>query len=403
MSARAAPSLCPPTPALRAAVDAFPGGRLAIFAAAAENRVFMAMHVRASPDEIKRRLLDPRSYRRAVPSFESADVVARRARPDRQPADTLIDWELEIPLWNLDGRLWLKSFPDAVQIALVEGAFSPGRFTWRLLPHAGGTILTLEGTANTRDANFATRRLAKRSPLAEPAMTVAAALVLLEAMALDVTGDERARATRWPATPPAAPSPETGLSATGLLHMVPALAAQSGAHAVAMVTIAPGGRLAFAQVATRTSPTPAVAMARVFEGSRWKALPGWKQIEDVTASGPGRTGTRSSWDVDVSFPFIDFDARWDVVNHRCRNGVPSPCFFARAGDGDVNGAVMAWDAYAPPGPSPQTWVAFTMHPNLHRTGYVPRKFIEKEPLLEHGLSLALTYVNGVTLAGALGP
>jgi len=36
---------------------------------------------------------------------------------------------------------------------------------------------------------------------------------------------------------------------------------------------------------------------------------------------------------------------------------------------------------------------FSLSPRLAAAGWVPRRFIEAEPLLEHGLALALAYVD----------
>ena len=61
---------------------------------------------------------------------------------------------------------------------------------------------------------------------------------------------------------------------------------------------------------------------------------------------------------------------------------------------------MGWDVRA--GPTATTSVAvMSLHPRLDSTGYVPRKLIEAEPLLEHGLALGLAYVDAVSLAAAL--
>jgi hypothetical protein len=43
----------------------------------------------------------------------------------------------------------------------------------------------------------------------------------------------------------------------------------------------------------------------------------------------------------------------------------------------------------------------SQHPRLDRAGILPRKLIEAEPFLEHGLSLALTIVEAVSLVPAL--
>jgi hypothetical protein len=38
---------------------------------------------------------------------------------------------------------------------------------------------------------------------------------------------------------------------------------------------------------------------------------------------------------------------------------------------------------------------------VEKLGYVPRKFIAAEPLLEHGLALALAYVNAQSARAAI--
>jgi hypothetical protein len=43
----------------------------------------------------------------------------------------------------------------------------------------------------------------------------------------------------------------------------------------------------------------------------------------------------------------------------------------------------------------------SQHPRIEQTGFLARKLIAAEPLLEHGLSLALTIVEAVSLAPAL--
>jgi len=43
----------------------------------------------------------------------------------------------------------------------------------------------------------------------------------------------------------------------------------------------------------------------------------------------------------------------------------------------------------------------SLYPRLDKAGYVPRKSIESEPLLEHGLSLGVALVDAITLVRAL--
>jgi hypothetical protein len=58
---------------------------------------------------------------------------------------------------------------------------------------------------------------------------------------------------------------------------------------------------------------------------------------------------------------------------------------------------MGWDVL----PATPTVAVYSLHPRIETTGYLPRKLIEAEPLLEHGLALGLAYVNAQTLLTAL--
>ena len=48
-----------------------------------------------------------------------------------------------------------------------------------------------------------------------------------------------------------------------------------------------------------------------------------------------------------------------------------------------------------------TAAVLSLYPRLDKAGYVPRKSIESEPLLEHGLALGVALVDAVTLMRAL--
>ena len=69
-------------------------------------------------------------------------------------------------------------------------------------------------------------------------------------------------------------------------------------------------------------------------------------------------------------------------------------------DGDGKGALMALDIL--PGKLPnRAIVVLSQHPRIDKAGYVARKLIAAEPLLEHGFTLALTLVDAVALGSAL--
>jgi hypothetical protein len=327
------------------------------------TRVLTSTRMPAAPERVKEALRDPATYRRAVPSFRRANVVESRG------AERLIAWELEIPLWNLEGKLWLRPRDDGVDLILVEGDLAPGQFHLGVIADAARARLTIDGQANVREANWIARRLVKRSPLAEPAMTGTAAWVLLRALALETArpGDARRH-------PSAAPSPPVALDGRALARAALSLPPSLIAGAVRSRR---DGRLDRVEVALRSKLAPQEAARRLLEAPRWRALPGWRKV--TVHPGP-------AWEVDTSLPFVDLDATWAVR--------PGPPLRAQAVDDDARGALLGWDLDADA-------MAFSLYPRLEKTGYVARKFIEAEPLLEHGLALALAYVDAASLAEAL--
>jgi hypothetical protein len=366
---------------LPAALAAVPGAELVFFdepRPGQPTQVLVAAVTRAPVARVRALLLDPAAYRRAVPSFRRADPVSGRPGEAQQ-----VEWELEVPLWNLEGKLWLRPVPDGVDLQLAEGDMAPGYFQLRARPTAGGVLLSVAGHANMGEANWATRRLVKRSPLAEPAMTATAAWVLLHALVLEAerpgTGvDPR----RWPSGPLAPPDGLDG-SALGRLarQRLPAGQAVAAVHSKA------SGRLERVEVAVTARFTAQSVRRALTEAPRWQALPGWHAVKLLPATPP-----EMSWEVDSRFPFVDFDGVWSIQ--------PGPPLRGQVVSGDARGARLGWDVLD--GPAPNTAVAvFSLYPRLETSGYVPRKFIQAEPLLEHGLSLGVAYVDALSLVRAL--
>ena len=341
------------------------------------TRILLATRVKAAPEKLMASIADPASFRRAIPSFQKAEVVARSGN------DKLVEWELEVPLWNLEGKLWLRPRAGGVDLQMAEGDLSPGLFALRVRPGSGGgAILTIEARANVRNANWVARRLVTRSFHAEAAMTASAAWVLLRALVLDV---EQAGGARWPKakmSPPGLPAVDG--RAVGDAAKAAALATGLG---VAAVRARADGRLERVEVAVTARAPLGDVQRHVSDPNRWRALPGWRQIRTVQQS-----GNQVRWEVDTKFPFVDFDSTWLVR--------PGPPLRGQAVEGDCRGAIMGWDLLD--GPRPRTTIAtFSFHPRLETSGYVPRKFIEAEPLLEHGLSLGLAYVNAASLVRSM--
>ncbi len=351
-------------------------------------RVLVATRVSVSAEKVRRLLAEPASYASAIPSFRRVDVVSRH---ERGPGvvDLEIAWELEVPLWNLEGKLWLRPRPDGADLELGQGDFAPGLFhiTARA-EKPGRTILAIEGFANVRDANWATRRLARQSALAEPAISVAATYVLLKALALQVEQGTYARPSAALTTPDFSSFDGVPVGRTA------DILADSGA-ALAAVRSRSDGRLLRVEAAVHTAASAATASDRSHRPEVFRALPGWRKVTPVGGRASRvdecKDGSAQCWEVDTDLPFFSLDGIWKIW--------PRP-WRARAVDGDGKGALMALDLV--PGRTPErAVVVLSQHPRIDKAGYVARKLIAAEPLLEHGLALALTLVDAIALGSAL--
>ncbi len=344
-------------------------------------RTWGVTRVAASPAAIKDVLLDPAHYRALIPTLIKSELDwSNRSAP-------IVDWELEVPLFNLSGRMALHNRPDGVTVELVEGDFAPGRLSFTVAPDArGGATLVVDAVLDVKHSSWLLRRIIKRSPVGEPAALTAATYVALRAVALRAEHPRAADAWR-PRVPSAAPAtwlPDPRPLAGDLLAPLRARGV------VAMVARAPAERLTgVAAAVTLNAPAPAVA-ATLHAPTAWRAFPGWETIQ--VRPGPNGPGA----DVKDNLPLVDFDASWSAQPGS------APRWVATAGA--TRGARLGWDVYpssGSPGGAGGSIAALTLYPRLETTGSIARRFIAAEPLLEEGLSLALAFVDVVGIKAAL--
>ena len=351
-------------------------------------RVLLATRVSASAEDVRAVMTDPSAYGKAMPSFRRVDVVARH---EREPGidDLEVAWELEVPLRNLSGKLWLRPQENGVDLQLAEGDFAPGLFhlSARKEKAAGKaeSVLTIEGFANVREVNWATRQIVQRSPIAEPAITVAAAYVMVKSLARLAEGASRSR----PSASMAAPEPS---SLDGALAGQIANVTAQDKKVLAAVRSRADGRLARVEVAVHVSAPTDQVTRRTMQPKPFVHMPGWKKITPVNGNPDECKDTAAlCWKVDTNLPVFSLDGIWKIR--------PRP-WRARMVAGDSKGAVMGIDVL-PAQPSGRSTLVLSQHPRLDMAGYVARKLIAAEPFLEHGLALALTLVEAVSLGPAL--
>ena len=330
-------------------------------------RVWSATRVAASPAAIKDVLLAPAHYAALIPSLIKSDLELSSAG-----GPPIVDWELEIPLFNLSGRLALHNRPDGVTFDLFEGDFAPGRISFTVAPDAhGGTTLLVDAVLDVKRSSWLLRRIIKRSPAGEPAVLTAAVYVALRAVALRAEHPNARQAwrPRAPLPAPASWLPDPRPLAGDLLAPLRARGV------VALVARAPAGHLAgVAAAVTLNAPAPA-AEARLRDPRSWLAFPGLAKVR--VCPGPNGPGA----DVQDDLPLVDCDATWTAE--------PGSAMHWVATAGATRGARLGWDIY----PGGSTIAVLTLYPRVEATGSIARRFIAAEPLLEEGLSLALTFVD----------
>ncbi|MEO7668433.1 MAG: hypothetical protein ABIW57_03785 [Polyangia bacterium] len=370
--------------------------------------VVAATRVAARANEVATVFLTPALLRQALPALVRAEVIATRPgpRPEGWP-DRLLAWEVEVPLFNLKGKAWLQQRPDGAELTLVEGAFAPGNIRFRVAPagnnSAAAAVLTTELQLEVRSSNWIFRKVARHDPWAETAMTAAMGWVVTRAVGLRAEAPPGAAPARprVPIQPPAA----TALDGTPLAG--PALAALRGTGLLASVRRATNGRLAWTSVATPVPTTGAAdsAAGRLAVPENWLVFPGWKSVKRRPAPAAG-AGGRSALLIEVKddVSLVDLDAVWAV-----EPGLPVR---ATVVDGETRGGVLAWQILSQgrskdesPGStsadSATGLAVLSMHPRLDAAGFIERRLVAAEPLLEHALALALTYVDAAAMADDL--
>jgi len=334
----------------------------------------------ATPAAIKNVLLDAANYKRIVPSLIRADV-------SRTPEGlSSVEWEVEVPLFNLEGKLVIHERPDGAQVDLVDGDFSPGSLTFTATPRAaGGSLVVIDAQLDIQNAGWLIRRLVKLSPAGEPAALMASAYVTMRAVAL--RAENAGMFARRPVAVPA-PPPVWAPSARALAD--DKLAALRAHGAVALIGRTWSQRLAGVAVATTLGVPAPNALGRLRDPESWHAFPGWRTIKPR----PGPNGVGA--EVEDNLPFVDLEATWAAE--------PGNPLRWTATDGVITGARLGWEIF-PIDPranaGAQSLMALMMYPRLETTGRLARKAIASEPLLEHGLAAAVAFADLTAMKAAL--
>ncbi len=345
--------------------------------------VWAATPVAAPPATVKAVLLDPAHYRAVVPGLVRVELQAQATGAGSPSAARrkIVDWELEVPLVNLSGRVAVSERGDGVDVEMVSGDLAPGRIRFTISSRAGGATLVADAQLDIEHSSWLLRRIMARSPVGQPAALLASAYVALRAVALRAEHPADARA--WRPTAAMTPPPSWRPDANPL--GAPALEPLRARGPLGLVARAPTGRLAGVATVVSVEKPIAFLAARLRDPDSWHAFPGWHTIR----SRPGPYGTGA--EVEDNLPLADFDATWVAE--------PGPLPRWTASAGETRGARLGWELF--PGGGAHTLTALLICPRLETTGRLARRSVASEPLLEHALAAALAFADSTAMKAAL--
>jgi hypothetical protein len=334
----------------------------------------------AVPATIRAVLREPARYSALIPALHGTPVVEWGA------LTPFVDWELDVPLFNLSGRIALRDSANGVTFDLVDGDLAPGRIVFSIVQDpGGGSTLIVDAQLNVKRSSWLLRHIMTRSPVGESAVLAAAAYVALRATAL--RAEHPAAPSAWRPTAP----PGSARLADARPLAAQSLSALRGQGTLALVAREKTERLGGVAVGIGLRAPQALVLPALRDPASWRAFPGWRTVR--VRPGPNGPGA----EVEDNLPLVDLDATWTAD--------PEPAGAAprwTVSAGATVGARLGWSLYPVAGVLP-TLAVLTLYPRLEATGMVARRFIQAEPLLEEGLALALAYVNATGIQAFLDP
>ncbi|MDD9972275.1 MAG: hypothetical protein OXR73_38880, partial [Myxococcales bacterium] len=122
-------------------------------------------------------MLDAEAFGSALLPGSSAEIVARRDNL------TVFDWDIDIPVIGLAGRMQLRDETPLVSVDALDGALSGGRWQFHTTP-VGDTATLVSSWANfdLRKSNWLLQRIVSADPFLSHGMNAAGEVMLLRAL-----------------------------------------------------------------------------------------------------------------------------------------------------------------------------------------------------------------------------
>ena len=290
-------------------------------------------------------------------------------------ADGTVDqeWVIDILVSRFSGtnRHYLRP-DDAIDVEGI-GPAERVRSRWEFHPAVGGgTVMVMYGYVDVIHSNAFIRSIVARIPTMEHGLGLSAQLVYVRGF------HQRAAQIAGPSPPPL----QRGKT--------PSFDFLLDRGRVAVIRSLPNGRLEGISIVDRVmAPRPKLEGAVIDGGNYASFIDGISQSYETA-----RSDHEVNYRTVFSMPLISWETRWAAQ----RDGRGAVDILAT--DGDLKGTYLRWDltpiTMGPAGSPPRTLAVLRARLDLAAASLILRTLFQKEPLFEHGMSVAfgLVMMNG---------
>lgn len=134
--------------------------------------------VNAPREKLAKIVQDPAKYPDFIPNFAEQNVTPKGKN------QLELDWELEVPMSNLEGKSLMTIENDgSVDVVATSGDITRGRWRWEFNGvSANRTIPVHYAYSDVRESSWVTKKLVEKEPLLEHGIVIASGTIALTAM-----------------------------------------------------------------------------------------------------------------------------------------------------------------------------------------------------------------------------
>lgn len=115
--------------------------------------------------------------------FGSSLVPGSEAKVVNQNANqTVFDWDIDIPVVGVSGRMSMQYAPSQVSVQAIDGALTGGRWHFETQPVGQWTLVSSWADFDLRDSNFVLKRIVTADRYLPHGMNAASEVMLLRAL-----------------------------------------------------------------------------------------------------------------------------------------------------------------------------------------------------------------------------